>query len=368
MYKVIVALTFTYMILKSDQASPTEQFLPPFKEGQDAIFRFTFHFNISTSDVKFEVGLTKQDPLYEVGPKYSKRLLNDEEGKRFGVQMMNHSTTDTAGIVETKVIEIEVTIRNVSRSDAGTYVCVGYINGQKLQEYTRKYGISIEFPPGKASCWHDVGENESNSDMIILQCSASHGSQRGQGSFQCYQNGKRIQQFTDVYSNGSTIHQSLFVNKTSPAFCCSVAHREQKDCSGCNDSTWYNEDKETIACSSIANKSPRIGTTSLVPGVHTPTLVRHYITSFNVNVTEDIKHAQRDILLTLFLGVVIPLTVMSVICIYCFMLKFYSYNKKKNVSSMVEYHSVRNIDHGAQDPRASCSLETHEASREHNGD
>ena len=131
-----------------------------------------------------------------------------------------------------------MTIRNVSRKDARTYVCTGFIRNQELAEYTRRCGIHVDFLPGRAICKEDPN-GESQDDLVILHCLAPDGNQRG--DFQCYQNGEIVPQHTELISDNAVMKKSLWVNKTSPAFCCSTVYGEQKTCSECDDYVSYSQ-------------------------------------------------------------------------------------------------------------------------------
>ena len=206
-----------------------------FMEGQVAKFKFTFNKTLSTSDIilKFKVGLTKQLPFYEVGPRTDESFLTEDEKKRIHIQFTNSSKNFTSGISNPNVYEVQITITNVSRKDAGTYVCVGYLGSHKLKGFTRRSGIDVNFSPGKPVCVYESDNSKSGDDMVILQCSASVGSQ--QGGFQCFQNGELVPQHTKVITNETTMYQSLWVSNKYHAFCCSVNYKEHKDCSECND-------------------------------------------------------------------------------------------------------------------------------------
>ena len=153
-----------------------------FTEGKVANFNFIFNYTSTIQDITFRISLTGQPPLYIVGLSSNKSSLTPEEEKRFEIRLKNHLSIKRA------FYEVQVTIRNISRKDAGTYVCKGFIENQKIDEYTRRCGIHVEFSPGKAICKEDPN-GESRDDFVILHCSAPVGSQRG--DFLCYQNGEK---------------------------------------------------------------------------------------------------------------------------------------------------------------------------------
>ena len=228
-YTVLVVLVLClFQISEHGIVSSTElqhaQF--DFTEGKVANFNFIFNYTSTIQDITFRISLTGQPPLYIVGLSSNISSLTPEEEKRFEIRLKNHLSIKRA------FYEVQVTIRNISRKDAGTYVCKGFIENQKIDEYTRRCGIHVEFSPGKAICKEDP-TGESRDDFIILHCSAPVGSQRG--DFLCYQNGETVPQPTEPISNNTFMQKSLWVNKTVPALCCSFALGDQKTCSECND-------------------------------------------------------------------------------------------------------------------------------------
>ena len=176
--------------------------------------------------------------------------MTEKGNNRYDATLKIQNSSDASGIDEQIVYIVQVSIQNVSRGDAGTYVCVGHNGDEEIIGFTKKFGLQVEFAPGKASC-----ENTSSSDQstgkVILQCTAKQGSQTGK--IQCYQNGMLVTQKTHVYEHGTIIKESLWIDRAYSAFCCSVAHTENKKCSECNDYIWPGVNNHTnpqISCNS----------------------------------------------------------------------------------------------------------------------
>ena len=290
-----------------------------FMEGQVAKFKFTFNKTLSNSDIilKFKVGLTKQLPFYEVGPRTEESFLTEDEKKRIHIQFNSSSKNFTSGISNPNVYEVQITITNVSRKDAGTYVCVGYLGSHKLKGFTRRSGIDVNFSPRKPVCVYESDNSKSGDDMVILQCSASLGSQ--QGGFQCFQNGELVPQHTKVITNVTTMYQSLWVSKKYHAFCCSVNYGEHKDCSECNDyvSNYHGDRNDKINQNSCqSNESTTQITPITHPVQHTyPSTTQIYdmqtttVSSITAETKAVSKHSGSPINMTKVMIVVLPTSV-----------------------------------------------------------
>nr|XP_054753967.1 uncharacterized protein LOC129259730 [Lytechinus pictus] len=198
-----------------------------FNEGGQA--ELLYHYN-QEHDLDVEIRLGRRPPFYQHGVMLETGLSPDQR-ERFSVFIEKHTALD----VPYQMFLVRVKIENVSREDAGTYICKVYQNGHINEQQTKKVGLNIEFPPGKARCV--LGPNQvdtSSTTWFHLKCTASIGSR--QGLIECYQDGERMPPWTrPINQNRSTLVQTLWIRKSLPIFCCSSTYDRVSNMCQCKD-------------------------------------------------------------------------------------------------------------------------------------
>ena len=285
-----------------------------FTERETAQFQFQFHINTSFSDLTFKIHCKSGEPFYEVGLIFSKNLSSEERYKRYEAKLIDiHNDT---GTTETTIYYVRVIIKNVSREDAGTFMCEGYMNSTKIDGYKKICGLHVNTLPGKASC-EKIPITNGNSSKLALQCTASKGSLRT--SFQCFQNGTPVQQKTtakQLYNH--MIQQVLWIQSAYPAGCCSAMLGEPTECFECNDYVWnsglHNATTKSSFCLSSVDTSPTaFSRASIVNTVHQPPSVNKVM--HTTEEMQKIEHGQTPCNNTSTKGFTIMIAVMCVLVV-----------------------------------------------------
>ena len=197
-----------------------------FTEGGQA--ELLYHYN-QEQDLDVEIRIGNRLPFYQHGVMLEAGLSTNQN-QRFSVDIEKH----TAPGVSYHMFLVRVKIENVSREDAGTYKCMVYQNGHINEEETKKVGLKIEFPPGKANCVIGTNQIDTSSGVWApLKCIASIGSRLG--LIECYQNGERMPPWTRPTQNRTTLVQVIWIRKIIPIFCCSSTYERVSDMCECQD-------------------------------------------------------------------------------------------------------------------------------------
>ncbi|XP_063962119.1 uncharacterized protein LOC129270304 [Lytechinus pictus] len=151
--------------------------------------------------------------------------LPPEQAKRF--TFTNEKTEDDHCL-------LFIRIKDVSRTDAGTYIFFAYIKDDVHDNSLKMIGLDVDFLPGKASC--EMSYEGMEGDWVTLNCIAPVGSVSGQ--IVCYQNGEKMPSRTDPYETNKYLKQTKLAKKTLPVFCCSSTWEHTKDRCECNDFQW----------------------------------------------------------------------------------------------------------------------------------
>nr|XP_054763682.1 uncharacterized protein LOC129270310 [Lytechinus pictus] len=128
-----------------------------------------------------------------------------------------------------------VRIKEVSRTDAGTYIFFAYTRDDVSESSSKSIGLHVDFLPGKASC-------KMNNDMIMegdwvaLDCIAPVGSISGW--IDCYQNGEKMPSRTDPTETNKYLKQTILAKKKLPVFCCTSTWEHTRDICECTDFQW----------------------------------------------------------------------------------------------------------------------------------
>lgn len=218
-------------------------------EGETVDLSFQYDFE---PDVDIQIRIGKRWPFYK------SKIIHDvglsaSQKERFSVHVEYNEPQG--------MILVRLSISSVSREDEGTLICDMLKNGQILEEHTRKIGVSVDFPPGKASCRQENHHIDNTREMwAFMKCSAPIGSDHG--IIECYQRGERMPPSTRPLQNETALTQIIWMRKFFPIYCCSSAFDKPKGVCQCDDIFWdpvsQNEIRGRVNPCSNSENEPRI--------------------------------------------------------------------------------------------------------------
>lgn len=186
-------------------------------EGDEA--ELDFQYPCSSTRVTLRMG--------NKAPFYDSELETSSLPKRYSVQDQN----DT----ENKNCSIHLAINPVTRSDEGTCILTVYQGDEILDEHTKRIGLLVDYPPGKATC--ELSHEYRVGDWVSLHCTAPVGTLPGE--IKCFQRGMRIPPVAMPFQTNQVLEQTFWVVKRSyPTFCCTSTQQRPTDLCECRDSVW----------------------------------------------------------------------------------------------------------------------------------
>nr|XP_054759472.1 uncharacterized protein LOC129265509 [Lytechinus pictus] len=197
-----------------------------FMQGQDVNLVFPYPCN----STEITLQQSNRAPFYR-SKAGSSLYLPPDQAQRFNVQ-------NRVGI---GTCSLELTISDITRGDRGTYILFLYKDGQKDFDDKHDIFLQVDYPPGKASCI--VGEDKGGG-WVAVNCTANVGSLPGR--IGCYQNGLWMFSLTDPTVKESLLKQTILIQKSQPAFCCSSTLNEYKERCKCHDTALFLDDSSTI--------------------------------------------------------------------------------------------------------------------------
>ncbi|XP_041461919.1 uncharacterized protein LOC121413238 isoform X1 [Lytechinus variegatus] len=183
-----------------------------YTEGEQA--EILFHYDITGIDgVYVKMSMQYRGSFYENSQMVSTGL-SESQFERYQVKQ----------ILNDNILEVSVTILNISREDGGTYICDAYINDIKQDELTKKISLLIEYPPGKPLC-NLVSSKETNmvtSVWNIIECVAPLGNMPGK--IVCFQDDEVVPPKTDLIYNATAIEQMFWARNGKNVLCCTAGY------------------------------------------------------------------------------------------------------------------------------------------------
>ena len=184
-------------------------------KGQNVQLNFPFPCDSTEVTLQQAAGL----PFYRSTDE-SVLSLPQSQANRFNVQ----------NSVENGNCSLDLTIRNLTAIDKGTYLSTIYMNGQLLVDFTTRIWLRVDIPPDKASC---VKVQDRGGDLVSIDCTANIGNLAGK--IECYQDGQKVTPLSHPVDNDSSVTENFLIRKSQPAFCCSSTLNEYKDRCECDD-------------------------------------------------------------------------------------------------------------------------------------
>ncbi|XP_072178767.1 uncharacterized protein [Diadema setosum] len=213
-----------------------------FTEGQDALAEYTFP-DINPNDVSVEIRKGSIILFDKTGEEH----LNAQQADRIKV------SKEARG--EDTVVRLSIT--NINREDEGAYLCVVYDSQGTMVLETRSNYISIDFPPGPATC-SSVAPSDfsiqnylgSDETWTVINCLATMGTQSAY--IACFNPDLRL---PPLYMNINRTHLSgmFWTKKDKPVFCCSATFEIGVDICTCME---YKSHSEEVLCSSNPSTEP----------------------------------------------------------------------------------------------------------------
>ncbi|XP_063958015.1 uncharacterized protein LOC129266010 [Lytechinus pictus] len=205
-------------------------------QGQEV--NLVFPYPCSSTDVTLQ---SNRVPFYRSTSGLSPSLPQDQ-ARRFTVQNR----------IEIGTCSLELTIKDVTRGDRGTYILFSYKDG--LKDFFTKHEIllQVDYPPGNASCI--VGAYKGG-EWVAVNCTANVGSLPAR--IECYQNDLWMPTLTEPTVKESLLKQTILIQKSQTAFCCSTILNENKERCKCNDTALFLDDNSTIIdpCPTISTQT-----------------------------------------------------------------------------------------------------------------
>ncbi|XP_041469371.1 uncharacterized protein LOC121419119 [Lytechinus variegatus] len=262
-----------------------------FMQGQEVSLVFPYPCNSTDITLK----QSNRVPFYR-STAGSSLYLPPHQALRFNVQNR----------IEIGTCSLELTISDVTRGDQGTYILFVYKDGHEQFDHKDEILLQVEYPPGKASCM--VGEDKGG-EWVAVNCTANVGSLPGR--IGCYQNGLWMPPLTDPTETDSLLKQTILIQRSQPAFCCSSTLNEYKERCKCHDTALFLDDSSTTV-----DPCPTITTQTSISTTVNKSAIQNYL--FTTAPTTDIKDYHKSLLIYSLLSspVVIALFIALVILLY----------------------------------------------------
>ncbi|XP_072178769.1 uncharacterized protein [Diadema setosum] len=232
---LVISVYLTHVI-------PAKSIRLSFTEGQDALAEYTFP-DINHNDVSLEI-------------RKGSNILFDKNGEEhLNAQQANRIKVSKEARGEDTVVRLSIT--NITREDESAYLCVLYdMHGTTVLE-TQSHYISIDFPPGPATCGSVAPSDFSIQNYLgsdetwtVINCHATMGTQSAY--IACFNSDLRLPPL-NMNINRTHLSGMFWTKKDQPVFCCSATFENGVDMCTCME---YKSHSKEVLCSSSPPTQP----------------------------------------------------------------------------------------------------------------